>query len=213
MESYLGTILPWSLDFAPRGWALCNGALLTVNNNQALFSLLGSCYGGNGQTTFALPDMRGRFVLGAGPNTALADVAQEKLSTATGTAVLNVNHLPAHTHPAVLALTAMTAETTVNVGVSQTGAQLVAQKDSVLSASPSGTQTTAAIYQPASAPPGGTVNLGGVSTEITGTGTLSIGPNVTTNAPITVASTFKVTPPYLALNFIICTSGIFPTRN
>lgn len=56
-----------SFNFAPKGWALCNGQFLPINQNQALFSLLGTTYGGNGQTTFALPDMRSRVPIGQGP--------------------------------------------------------------------------------------------------------------------------------------------------
>ena len=59
-EAFLGEIRMFSFDFPPKGWASCNGQLLAINNNQALFALLGTNYGGNGQTTFALPDLRGR---------------------------------------------------------------------------------------------------------------------------------------------------------
>ena len=59
-EPFLSEIRLMSFDFAPKGWALCNGQLLPINQNQALFSLLGTTYGGNGQTNFALPDLRGR---------------------------------------------------------------------------------------------------------------------------------------------------------
>jgi microcystin-dependent protein len=60
-EPFLGEIRMVSFNYAPRGWALCNGQLLPINTNQALFSLLGTNYGGNGQTTFGLPDLRGRI--------------------------------------------------------------------------------------------------------------------------------------------------------
>ena len=63
---YLGELRIFSFSFAPKGWALCNGQLLPINQNQALFSLLGTVYGGNGQTTFALPDMRGRVPIHMG---------------------------------------------------------------------------------------------------------------------------------------------------
>ncbi len=63
-EPYLSEIALFAFAFAPRGWATCSGQLLPINQNQALFSLLGTTYGGNGQTTFALPDLRGRAPLG-----------------------------------------------------------------------------------------------------------------------------------------------------
>ena len=66
MEPFLGEIRLVPFNFAPRGWALCAGQLLPINQNQALFALLGTTYGGNGQTTFALPDLRGRVPVGAG---------------------------------------------------------------------------------------------------------------------------------------------------
>jgi microcystin-dependent protein len=68
MSSYplLGEIMMWGGNFAPKGWAFCNGQVLSVNQNMALFSLLGSTYGGDGRTTFALPDLRSRIPMGTG---------------------------------------------------------------------------------------------------------------------------------------------------
>ena len=66
MDQFLGEIRLVAFDFAPQGWALCEGQLLPINQNQALFSLLGTYYGGDGKATFALPDMRGRVPLGCG---------------------------------------------------------------------------------------------------------------------------------------------------
>lgn len=65
-EPFLGEIRPISFDFAPTGWALCNGQLLPINQNQALFSILGTTYGGDGRVNFALPDLRGRAAMGQG---------------------------------------------------------------------------------------------------------------------------------------------------
>lgn len=62
-DPYLGEVKIISFNFAPKGWAFCNGQLLSISQNQALFSLLGTTYGGNGQTTFALPDLQGRSPL------------------------------------------------------------------------------------------------------------------------------------------------------
>ncbi len=66
MQPIVGEIKLWAIDYAPKGWALCNGALLPINQNQALYSLLGTKYGGDGVTTFALPDLRGRVPAGFG---------------------------------------------------------------------------------------------------------------------------------------------------
>lgn len=65
-EPFLGQIMLVGFNFAPQGWAFCNGQLLSISQNTALFSLLGTTYGGNGTTTFALPDLRGRAALGFG---------------------------------------------------------------------------------------------------------------------------------------------------
>ncbi|MEO6238348.1 MAG: tail fiber protein, partial [Vicinamibacterales bacterium] len=65
-EPFLSEIALFPFNFAPRGWATCSGQLLPINQNQALFALLGTTYGGNGQTTFALPDLRGRVPIGVG---------------------------------------------------------------------------------------------------------------------------------------------------
>lgn len=89
---YLGEIKLFAGNFPPRGWAFCNGQLLLINQNQALFSLLGTTYGGNGQTTFALPDLRGRAAVGDG----LSIVLGEKQGAETTT--LTEANLPVHSH-------------------------------------------------------------------------------------------------------------------
>src|SRR6476646_9028412 len=81
-----------SFNFAPKGWALCNGQLLPINQNQALFALLGTTYGGNGQTTFALPDLRGCVPLHEGGGHTLGQKAGEQNHT------LTLNELPTHVH-------------------------------------------------------------------------------------------------------------------
>ncbi|CAM3578836.1 phage tail protein [Nocardioides zeicaulis] len=93
-DPFLGEILWVSFPFAPKGWALCNGQLLPINQNQALFALLGTTYGGNGQTNFALPDLRGRVALGEGGNGSypLGQVGGEEAHT------LTVAEMPSHSH-------------------------------------------------------------------------------------------------------------------
>jgi len=84
-------------NFAPRGWALCDGQMLAINQNEALFSLLGTIYGGDGRTTFGLPDMRGRLPLhaGSGPDLSTRTIGQR---VGQETANVSVNQLPAHSH-------------------------------------------------------------------------------------------------------------------
>ena len=93
-EPFLAEIRLMSFNFAPRGWALCNGQLLPINQNQALFSLLGTTYGGNGQVNFALPDLRGRVPIHTGAGHVLGQGAGEQAHT------LSIPELPTHTHTA-----------------------------------------------------------------------------------------------------------------
>jgi microcystin-dependent protein len=96
-EPFLGEVRFVAFTFAPRGWAECNGQLLSISQNTALFSLLGTTYGGNGQTTFALPDLRGRMPMHAGQGAGLTNREQGE-SAGSQTATLTVAQLPAHTH-------------------------------------------------------------------------------------------------------------------
>jgi microcystin-dependent protein len=96
-EPFLGEVKMMSFDFAPKGWAPCNGQTLPINQNQALFSLLGTSYGGNGQTTFGLPNLQGRVPIHVGQSYttqgAMIGEAAHTLSTA---------EMPAHLHPLVV---------------------------------------------------------------------------------------------------------------
>ena len=98
MDQYVGEIRLVPYTFAPSGWALCAGQLLPINQNQALFSLLGTSFGGDGKTNFALPDLRGRVPVGAGQ---AASGTTYAVGSAGGqeTVKLAVGNLPAHTHP------------------------------------------------------------------------------------------------------------------
>jgi microcystin-dependent protein len=89
---YLAEIRIISFNFAPKGWALCNGQVLPINQNQALFSLLGTTYGGDGRTTFALPNLQGRIPFHVGNGLSLGQ------SSGEGSHTLNISELPAHTH-------------------------------------------------------------------------------------------------------------------
>ncbi len=92
MEPFMGEIRIMGFGYAPQGWALCNGQFLPINQNQALFSLLGTTFGGNGQTTFQLPDFRGRIPMHAGNGHDLGERAGQAAHT------LTLSEMPAHTH-------------------------------------------------------------------------------------------------------------------
>ncbi|PZF74453.1 phage tail protein [Taibaiella soli] len=94
---YVGEIRIFSMGFAPKGWALCNGQLLSIQQNQALFSLLGTTYGGNGTTTFQLPDMRGRVALNSG-RAQSGTIYNLGENAGTENVTLQINNLPMHNH-------------------------------------------------------------------------------------------------------------------
>jgi microcystin-dependent protein len=91
-EPFLSEIRIMSFNFAPKGWALCNGQLLPINQNQALFSLLGTTYGGDGRVNFALPDLRARTPIHEGNGHTLGERAGEDAHT------LTLSEMPQHTH-------------------------------------------------------------------------------------------------------------------
>ena len=96
MDPFIGQVILFAGNFAPRGWALCEGQLLAINSNQAMFSILGTTYGGDGRTTFGLPDLRGRFATqqGAGPGLPSLTLGQRGGNPET---TLSTPNLPAAT--------------------------------------------------------------------------------------------------------------------
>ncbi len=105
-EPFLAEIRIMSFGFPPKGWALCNGQLLPINQNQALFSLLGTTYGGNGQTTFGLPNLQGKVPLHSGNGLTPGQTGGEAAHT------LSVAEMPAHIHPVNASTDANTSNTT-----------------------------------------------------------------------------------------------------
>lgn len=107
-EPFLSEIRIMSFVFAPKGWALCNGQLLPINQNQALFSLLGTTFGGDGRVNFALPDLRGRTPIHVGSGHTLGERGGEQAHT------LSISELPTHTH--VLSASSQTGNAPVPFG-------------------------------------------------------------------------------------------------
>lgn len=183
MEGTIGEIRMFAGTFAPRTWAFCNSQLLSIASNTALFSILGTTYGGNGQTNFALPDFQGRMPVGTGTGPGLPNI-QLGQKAGSPTVTLLSSNMPAHNH-AVTGTVAMQANNdATGLTDDATGAR------TGLPASPNiYTQATDALVAMAPAQ----INL---NTALTGN-----------------SQPFSIVPPYLGMNFIICMFGIFPARN
>jgi microcystin-dependent protein len=226
MEAFMGTIMAVGFNYAPQGWAFCNGQLLPISQNSALFALLGTAYGGDGQTTFGLPDLRGRVAVGSqGNGPGISPVVQGEKAGAnnvtvvgSGTTTINLTaaNLPAHTHPATMSMTGATAATTLSASTGTTGLSTNATAGAVLSSTPIG-PASAQIYLPSGTPPVSPVALGGVSTTLGGAGTVTVNANTGGGqplaAPVQTQAQASVMQPYLGLNYIIALQGIFPSRN
>ncbi len=178
MEAFVGTILPVAFNFAPQGWFLCNGQLLNIAQNQALFALLGTQYGGNGTTTFALPNLQGRVPIHQGQ---LAGGASYPIGSTGGaeSVTLTVPQMPAHTH-----------NVTVDSSVGNTAA-------------PSG------AYLAPTQPPGTDEPLNSFTKSLTRPAIL----NQAAVQTVGNSQSHENRPPYLVINYIICSSGIFPSRS
>ena len=103
MEPFLGQIQPFGFNFPPRGWALCDGQLLPIAQYTAVFSLLGTTFGGDGRTTFALPDLRGRSIVHVGTGPGLSNIRWGEKSGAENI-FLSTANLPSHNHSTVMNL-------------------------------------------------------------------------------------------------------------
>ncbi len=195
MEGYLAEIRGFGGNFAPRNWAYCQGQLLSINSNQALFSLLGTTYGGDGRTTFALPDLRGRAPLssGTGPGLSPRPLGQR---SGTQTNNLTSNQLPSHFHSATWTQTYGHVE----VGASTTDAT-EAEPSNTLRLGLADAGGNSAIYtsgaQDTFLAPGGSATV---------QGTVTIYPTGASQAVNNMQ-------PYLVINWVICLQGIFPSRS
>lgn len=187
MEDFLGAVKIFAGNFAPRGWSLCNGQIMSIAQNSALFSILGTTYGGNGQTTFALPDLRGRAPIGWGQGPGLTNYALGQSSGTENTSIL-ITNMPAHNHVATSTLTLNASNAAATVSTPVAGNALGAGKD--VNTDPVSMYTTSAPNVPLA---GGTVAT---------TVGLSGG-----SVPISILQ------PTLAITYIIALEGIFPTRN
>jgi microcystin-dependent protein len=179
---FLGQVVPFAGNFAPRGWMLCQGQLIPISQNTALFSLLGTNFGGNGTTTFALPDLRGAVAVspGQGPGRSPYDVGE---TGGTESVTMTMETMPAHVHAVNLSVAVKGNDGTADVASTKVLKVLAAP--------------TEPIYTSAS--DGSTMKSGAA------TASLTVGP-VGTSLPIPTVM------PYLAVNYCICVEGVFPQR-
>lgn len=191
MEGYIAEMRYFASNFAPRNWALCAGQLLAISTNTALFSLLGTTYGGDGRTTFALPDARGRFLLSPGqsPGTSNYSLGEKSGSQSV---TLTLQNLPSHTHSIM--------SSSVNGTLTPTGSSETSSNE------PTGRNFGS----------GDGINpysQGGTPDTTLAPGSITISSNAITIGTSGASQPVPILNPYLGLNVVICQYGIFPSRN
>ncbi len=197
-EGYIGEIRMFAGNFAPRDWAFCDGSLLPIANNTALFSILGTTYGGDGRTTFALPDLRSRIAVhpGTGPGLSTYRLGEKAGSEQI---VLNNTQLPTHTHSAILSNGTATIKASSAIGTSSVPGQGGA---TTLAATGTGRSGGSLLYN--STTPDIPLKTGETENNVSGSITVS---NAGASQPVSIVQ------PVLGMNYIICVYGIFPSRN
>ena len=201
MEGTMSEIRLFSGNFAPQSWAFCNGSAIAISSNQALFALLGTTYGGNGVTTFNLPDLRGRTVIGQGAGPGLSAYAIGQ-TVGIPTETLTLSQLPMHTHMAqVTAGTGTASGSATLYGVNAGGGHATPGGNYLAEDNGAGATSYASSGTPVA------MNAGSAAiTDIHAVTTVSIG-------TVGGSQPHENMQPSLALNYIICVYGIFPSRN
>lgn len=230
---YIGAIFIWAGNFAPQGYRFCDGSQLSVQQNAALFAILGTNYGGNGSTTFNLPDLRGRFPFPA------ANPSQPGQVGGNAAITLGLSNLPVHNHVAAFTPTngpqAVTIPAVAGSGAITAGASIAVTPGNAGSVPANGTNNyyltgtkagSASVggFTTTAPSAGNTAGVTGVSVSVDSTTykpaipqqTLNI--NTVTGGSVAVGNTggnaaFDIHPPYLSLNFIIAVEGLFPPRS
>jgi microcystin-dependent protein len=182
-DPFIAEIIMFGGNFAPRNWAFCDGQLLSIASNTALFSLLGTTYGGDGRTTFGLPDLRGRVPIhpGNGPGLSSYRLGQRG---GVENVTLTTSQMPSHTHAA--------AATADLVGTSSRGTSLSPAGKSL------GSERRTRLYSTAA--PDAPMSAGSVLVNVT-------------NSSAGGGQSHTNVQPYLAVNFIIALQGVFPSRS
>ena len=190
MEPYIGQLCLFGFNFAPQGWAICDGSMLPLAQYSALFSLLGTRYGGDGRTTFALPDLRGRVPVGMGQGLGLSKNIEMGEAFGIEAVTLTQTQLPSHTHS--VSATVSLAASGIPLGAEPSGLVPAAIKvtDS------SGTDFPASAYGNAD---GTKLAANAATVEVT-------------CAPSGVGGAFDIRNPGLGMNWCIATQGVYPPR-
>jgi microcystin-dependent protein len=200
-EPFLGTVMIWAPNFAPRGWAFCQGQILSAATNAALFSVIGNIYGGDGVTDFALPNLAGRLPIGQGQS---AGTSNHVLGHSGGAELVTLTqaNLAPHTHGATVGGMTVSATVQASNTVNPAGNSTMPTAGAWLTASPVGVPGAAAIYS-TEPEPETLVALGGVSATAEG-GTVAV---TATGSAVP----FAILPPYQVLNYVIALEGAFPS--
>jgi len=198
-EPFIGELMWVGFNFCPRGWAAANGQLLPISSNTALFSLLGTTYGGDGQTTFALPDLRGRVMVHVGAGAGLSTIVQGEQGGAESRS-LTFAQMPAHSHSATTTISDLAITSTLYG--SSSGASSTAPAGGSLAV----TKKQAAVY--GAGVPNQAMAAGSVQSTLTnGTATTTVAATNSGTTPVPVRD------PYLGLMACIALQGIYPSRD
>ena len=220
MDAYIGQIFPFAGAFAPQGTTQCQGQQMAIQQNQALFSILYNMYGGDARTTFNLPDLRGRVLVGAGASPFLNTTLNPGSFGGTATNTLTLANLPLHTHNATFtpggggSASSITANVTIPVGTGNGNSRAPTGGPTYLAGidfvDPDDTTTLSGPYT--NSPVSG-ANLVGTAT---GTVTVTGGGgtvNVSQGGGQAMPMPFSNLQPYLVLTLYIVTMGFYPTRD
>ncbi|QEY15866.1 phage tail protein [Cellvibrio sp. KY-GH-1] len=191
-DPFIGEIRMFAGTYAPRGWAFCQGQQLAIASNTALFSLLGTTYGGNGTTTFALPDLRSRVPVGTGAGPGLSAITLGEVAGTENVNVLSTN-VPAMVAP-------VTATASVAIPVNATNGTTKTPANTLVLSTTSDTAAGAEVDLYSAGP--GTTTLQPFNATVTGQAAIPGG-----SQPLGIRN------PFLGMNFIIALEGIYPSRN
>lgn len=205
MEIFIGFIAAFGFNYAPRNWAMCQGQLFNIQDNQTLFALVNTYYGGDGRVTGGIPEMRGRAAIGYGNAPGLGSYTMgQKLGHPTSN--IQILNMPSHTHIATVTPGGGAAGGDADVQLSTSaGTQKTPSAGDYLASGDVGTRADAQIYIEA-ASKGTTVSLGGVTGG--GGGTVTV-----TNSDTGNSQPISIMQPYETVNYCMALLGLFPSRN